>query len=832
MASEVLLLKILGLYTNSNPFSEAPEGGLARADNIVLTKDSIAECRRGFTRLAYRLPDPSDRADKLFEYDESLLIHYDTDKLGYYDGLSGVQTYSGTYLNPNSLYAKIRAATSNQNFYFTTSVGIKKLDDIANTPTIAGMPKGLDALASPSVNLSGFMPDNSQVAYQVVWGRRDFNNNLVIGAPSQRAVITNSSGGAQDVSLQITVPSEVTTADFFQAYRSDISVSSATEPNANMRLVYEASPTSGQIAAKSVTFIDGTPDSLRGADAYWNSTQEGILQSNDQPPYATDIALFRGSLFFSETQSFQQILLTILAIAGSSGIALNDVLTIAGTTYTAKSSESVGSREFELFTSGSAAQNITDTSLSLIRVINQNAANTTVYAYYVSEQDGLPGRIRISARAFGGSPFYLLASAHSGAYYPNLPTTGTTVASSNDSNPNGLMWSKTNIPGAVPVLNIEYIGSASKRIMRIAALRDSLFVFKDDGIFRVTGTYGNFTVELLDNTAPLIAPESVSALNNKLYALTTQGVVAVSDAGVEVVSRKIEDQLISLFSSSRLPMSYYSFGVGYESEREYILWTVSGPSSTYADQAFVYNVFTEAWTRWDRKQQFALVFQTEDQMYALDPLSSYINKERKDGTFSDFADEAFEVAIVSFDDYEVELDSIEGIVVGDMLFQSNSVAALIVEINASTNVVTVDNLLSDWDPLTDAFILTAISCLIEWLPNAAGNPGTLKQWSEVSFLFRQAYFNFAEFGFYTDISGSVAPVEIAGTFGGGWGRFPWGLQPWGGVSRAAPIRTYIPLEKQRADLLSVRFEVRAAWSRFQLLGASLVARGISPKVNK
>jgi len=36
----------------------------------------------------------------------------------------------------------------------------------------------------------------------------------------------------------------------------------------------------------------------------------------------------------------------------------------------------------------------------------------------------------------------------------------------------------------------------------------------------------------LDNSAILTAPESVAVLNNQVFALTTQGIVSISDGGV------------------------------------------------------------------------------------------------------------------------------------------------------------------------------------------------------------------------------------------------------------------------------------------------------------
>ena len=166
--SQVLTLKVKGLFTNSNQFSAVPDGALTIANNLVIDKDSIGESRRGFNRVTYSLPSLTDRADKLLQYQGKLLVHYNTSALGFYDPSTGLTPYAGTYNHPDPLLAKIRSVEANQNLYFTSGTGIQKLDKITNTPAQAGMYPGLDCKAVSSTNASGFMPTATQVAYRIV----------------------------------------------------------------------------------------------------------------------------------------------------------------------------------------------------------------------------------------------------------------------------------------------------------------------------------------------------------------------------------------------------------------------------------------------------------------------------------------------------------------------------------------------------------------------------------------------------------------------------------------------------------------------------------------
>lgn len=825
--SQALNLKLKGLYSHPNDLSELPEGALARADNVVINKESVAEPRRGFSKLSYGFSDPTYRANKLFQYQDKLIAHYSTNKLAYDTGAAW-SAYSGTFAAPDST-TPVRAAEANNNLYLTTSTGVKVLDAYNATPGSAGIPRGLDCQAS-LMGASGFMATNSQVAYRVLWGIKDANNNLILGAPSQRATVANSSGGTRDVSLQITIPAGITTDHFYQVYRSGASASSSTEPSDELGLVYEANPTSAEITAKTLTITDQTPEDLRGATLYTSPSQQGIAQANDEPPLAKDLAEFKNCLWYANTKSKHRMYLTLISVGGTAGIASGDVLTIAGTTYTGGAAENAATRTFQVYTAGTPSQNIADTALSLVRVINQNSTNTSVYAYYLSSEGDLPGQMLIEERSLGGATFYALASAHGTAFNPQLPTSGTTVASTNDEFKNALFNSKLQEPEAVPLLNVRRVGSAAKAILRIIPLRDSLFVLKEDGIWRVTGDYPAFNVDPLDLTTKLVAPESAVVLNNQIYGLTDQGVVSISDTGIQVVSRPIEISILELFGADYTTLKTVSFGVSYETERKYILFVPSSEADTYPTQAYVFNTFTNTWTRWPMSKKCGIVRTSDDILYLGDATSEYVNKERKSYSFRDYVDESSSATVVSVNEAVVTLASVSGIEVGDLLYQSDSVNSQVIEIDSNASTVTVFT----ETPFTAgaASLYKAYEAIVEWAPQTGGNPGMLKHFQECSLLFKNNYFPKGKIGFYSELSGSLEETEITGTYGGLWGLFAWGGTSWGGVQRPRAMRTLVPREKAWCDLLSVRFAHRMGFSQFQLQGVSIPFEFISERLTK
>lgn len=815
--AQLVQVRHKGLYTNPNEFSSVPDGSLLLANNCVITADNIIESRRGHDRV-YTLPLADDRFSRLEVFQDVLVATWSDGKVGYRNG-SSFTALSGTYEDPDSTLARRRFLLAESCLFFTTSAGVYKLDAYNGTPTLAGMVKGLD-LSLATSGLTGFLSNNNQVAYRVVWGRRDDQNNLILGAPSGRAVIINSSGGSRDVAVTFTIPSGVTADDFFQVYRSENSGGAAVEPDDELGLVYENNPTAGEITAGLVTFTDSTTDDLRGATIYTALSQEGIVNANERPPMCEDMEEFYGSTIYANTESKQRKTITLLS---ASLFALNDTITIDGVVYTAKASENISAGEFQRYTGGTPAQNIFDTACSLVRVINRYATNTSVYAYYTSAPGDLPGQILLEERGLGAAEFAITASANGTAWNPVLPTSGTTVSSSNDDFQNAIMISKTDKNEAVPLLNIKRVGSANTAIRRVKKLRNTLFIFKErEGIFRMTGTAPeNFAIDLHDSSAKLLAPDTVAIVNNQLWCLCDQGITVVTETGVSVVSRPIEDLILDQFGLALDAVRYYSFGVGYETERQYILWTVSSSADTVPQQAFVFNIFTQAYTRWPISKTAAIVSSVDDKLYLGDGSTNYLSQERKNRNYTDFVDYGTEYTISSTSGTRVYLTSTSEIEVGDLLYQTSSVQSLILDVQPA--YVEVEDSL-DWSGSSTAVVYKAIPCQLEYSAVTGSNPGTAKQFPEISMLFKSARFNTATVGFATDASAFFEDVEIQGNRTGLWGLFPWGQAAWGATSTTVPIRTYVPLEKQRGSFLRVRFTHRQGYGYFKLLGFSLPIR--------
>jgi hypothetical protein len=638
MSSQSLLLKASGLYTFPNRLSSIPKGALLRALNIVINRDNVIECRRGFKLYGGAMGGSSNTAHQLLTYKERVLRHYGTSEattLQFDNGSGTFTSFTGTF-NPVASGLRIKGIEANSNFYFTTDAGIKKIsvsdaDDLAaGSVTSAGAAKGLDLFATLDTD-TGFFTQESTVAYRILWGIKDSNQNLILGTPSERVVIYNPltdllvtdfnallavldtcnfTGGISDanyvatlgipvgstastvrtklialatkidadtvitsgaidtasasvtsnvaslvfnssvatflevgdqiiisgltgagttadlngtrtilsvstttitfalthgdfvstpdtggavqrkkytdttrfpqpdaptlnsteelediqayynaiveglqtdpagictgsafnssgatesatVNLTFTIPDSVTTAWFYQIYRTQnmvsdgVTVLSSLDPGEEFQLAYESNPTSAEISTGYLTVQDVTPESFLGANLYTNpNTGEGILQANEVPPLAKDIALFKGYTFYANTKTKQRMNIALLSVsdlvADTSTLTISDGTT--SNTYTFSSAENISTKKVLISTADTPAQQVDETARSLERVINRNSSEN-VYCFYLSGADDVPGLLLFEGKDLSSDKFYVTVNnaATAGQFNPVLP---------------------------------------------------------------------------------------------------------------------------------------------------------------------------------------------------------------------------------------------------------------------------------------------------------------------------------------------------------------------------------------------------------------------------
>jgi hypothetical protein len=258
---------------------------------------------------------------------------------------------------------------------------------------------------------------------------------------------------------------------------------------------------------------------------------------------------------------------------------------------------------------------------------------------------------------------------------PEIILYKTLAASKNDESPSRIYYSKVAQPEAVPIVNYLDVGSRDQAIKRIVALRDSLLVLKEDGIFVVTGAAApNFSVRLLSSTSVIICPDSAQVLNNNLYFLSTQGVLSVNESSDGIISRQIEN-LIKDVTRPNFNFAKVGFGVGYENDRAYLLWLPTEAADEVATQCYRYNIFERNWTRWTIPATCGVVNRVDDTLYIGDGVRPYVLKERKNGNRTDHSDRNFPVDFSQGSHFgdKLVLGSVVDVDLGDTLVQTQYV---------------------------------------------------------------------------------------------------------------------------------------------------------------
>lgn len=347
----------------------------------------------------------------------------------------------------------------------------------------------------------------------------------------------------------------------------------------------------------------------------------------------------------------------------------------AVTILSAGDGEDTALKHILLSDAATPSQQIDETARSIVNVINNNSSDT-VAAYYLSGPADLPGQFLLQVKDIGDNQFTVTAdNADTGASFnpPLPPATGaSTVSGEAEIKPNRIYFAKLQQPEAVPLLNFIDVGPADKAISRILALRESLFILKEDGVYRLTGTNGAYAVDLFDESTKIIAPDSAVVLNNQIYCLTNQGIVTISDTGVSIISRPI-DTTIKLLTSSNYNFKHTTFGVSYETDRAYTIWLPSSVTDTIATIAYRYNTVTETFTTYDLAKTCGLVnLSGDDKLYLGPDDANFFERERKLFDRTDFADRQFDLTIPSnsVDGTTLKLSSSVKVSIGDAAVQT------------------------------------------------------------------------------------------------------------------------------------------------------------------
>lgn len=503
---------------------------------------------------------------------------------------------------------------------------------------------------------------------------------------------------------------------------------------------------------------------------------------------------------------------------------------------------------FQLDTSSSTVSTqLRNTAQGIVRAINRDTSSLA-YGNYVSGITDTPGKMRLTAKGFTGT-IYVRAnsSGAGGGFAPVLPaafSSGTQVFSTNDTEQNAVYISKIGQPEAVPVVNKILVGSKNKAIKRVLSLRNSVIVLKEDGVFKITGdSPQNFLAVALDNTIQVVAANSATNMNNRVFFQATEGVCTATDTAVEIISRRIENRFEPIGGISTL--NAQTAAVAYETDRTYRLSTIL-PNETTKTITYLYNVINDTWSESDELFSGGVVG-PENALYLIST-DNRILKERKKNTRIDYTNQNYAITVDS-----VEADMMSGritsstytplagdiIVKSDVINRIESVSAVSatvfdLEFQRSSNLAAADSL----------FLYERQISEIKMAPFHAGIVGRTKQFSQLQVHTRtpsisRLYATFVgqTFGGSEETDWSAADISSSE----GWGDPPFGYFPWGLAdtidtvysTQPAPIvRLYVPLFQQRNTFIQAYLTHREGGEAMDIQALSWTVRAYMERVTR
>lgn len=657
---------------------------------------------------------------------------------------------------------------------------------------------------------------------------------FTIGAASANVVVSFVGTGA-------------TTSTIVRLYRS---VTTTYTPGEDVYLVFEGKPSAGDISAGYMTVSDNTPDSLVGDAAYFSASTGTLAAAKEEPPWCKTLELFGERMYYANCRARHLQLMQLLATGGSSGVVSGTTFTIAAGTgptsivCTGSTVYSEAGKTFAVYSGGSVSQDVERTALGLVDLINNHPDNAgLVRARYLSGADDSPGKFEVESLDDSTTSF-TVASTKGTAFNPQVSSA---VTSRQESKPNRIYISEPSEPDAVSPLAYLDVGTEDEQILRVIALRAALLVLKERSLWVLSGDWPNVRRTLVDPALQLIAPDSAAVLANQVFALTSQGVAVLSESGVGLVGLPVEEDLLpimldgaTLYSVGALTLRRCAWGVGYETERQYLLGvrrdrnavaSAADGNDASTSQVYVYNVMAKTWTRWTMERSCAAVERTSNRLWLGDATKAHLWKEAKTLTRADYADLARDFATFLYratavGTGTVTLNRVDGLAVGDALVGKAASSSVVDQAAAPLAVITaIEGLVASVTSTsgvvantTDFRVAKAFECILEYAPEAAGAPALSKLGQEAALHFKSFSGQVGELW----TGGEVAPLKRAHTFGiVGYGAESFGSGRWGSPAGPRNERAAVSRDAARSVYSVMRFRCAEALSFWQLQGRTL-----------
>jgi hypothetical protein len=316
--------------------------------------------------------------------------------------------------------------------------------------------------------------------------------------------------------------------------------------------------------------------------------------------------------------------------------------------------------------------------------------------------------------------------------------------------------------------------------------------------------------------------------------LSNQGVVRITDTGVEIISQGIEPEITPLLSLTSL--SSLAYGIGYESDHTYWMSVPETSSDTANSQTFVYDVLSKTWVRDTYGVSCGVVEEGVDRIYITRPGNDEVLRERKDQIFDDHSDPEYDITISSASGSTV-IFTVTGTQVplaGDVIRQFSTNNQITSVSGSGPYTATMKNPVPGSWAAGAAKIFPGVGSVVRWAPWTGGNPDLLKQVRQLDILIDNIPGNSAASSvtatFVTDFQ--EEETVVISSRASGWGSSPWGTFPWGGIKDSFVFTTYVPMNSQYCRTMNPGFRFNNAIERIAVAGVGFTFNAISERVGR
>ncbi len=264
------------------------------------------------------------------------------------------------------------------------------------------------------------------------------------------------------------------------------------------------------------------------------------------------------------------------------------------------------------------------TSFDVLAIADDTVASTPLW-YLAEEKIGQTGFLLLR-RTPGGAAVTFDAPVRPAAFRP----LASSLTSESGERPARLWYSKPDEPEAFPPVNYIDVGDVRSAILALVPLDDVLLVWKEDGLFRVTGSPpGGWVVdEVQASGVPvrLLAPGVTTTLDDVCYAWTDRGVVRTAGDAVQVISTDVAAELRpyqQLFPRGNTSTKRGAYMFSHPRLGLVILAVPSAASDDSAAVWYVLHAASGRWSTWARTDRCAAYDPAEDRAIVAPNVSAW-----------------------------------------------------------------------------------------------------------------------------------------------------------------------------------------------------------------